>query len=63
MPFGIVLSPISIGAGLNKYVEQAENFNVLDLILTRDIYLPILMFVGLIIISLIIKMKFFDDSN
>ena len=53
----------TIGAGLNSYVEQTENFNILDFILTPEIYLPILMFVCLMIISLIMKKKFFDDKN
>ena len=51
----------TIGAGLNSYVEQSEDFNMLDLILTPEIYSPILMFACLMIISLIIKKKFFDD--
>ena len=37
----------TIGAGLNTYIAKAENFNLLDLILTPDIYFPILMFVSL----------------
>ena len=53
----------TIGAGLNSYVEQSENFNILDFILTPGIYLPILMFACLMIISLIMKKKFFDDKN
>ena len=53
----------TIGAGLNSYVEQTENFNILDFILTPEIYLPILMFACLMIISLIMKKKFFDDKN
>ena len=53
----------TIGAGLNSYVEQTENFNMLDFILTPEIYLPILMFACLMIISLIMKKKFFDDKN
>ena len=51
----------TIGAGLNSYVKQTENFNIVDFILTPKIYLPILMFACLMIISLIIKKKFFDD--
>ena len=43
----------TIGAGLNSYVEQTENFYMLDFILTPEIYLPILMFACLMIISLI----------
>ncbi len=53
----------TIGAGLNKYIEQAENFSIINLILTPEIYIPILMFVGLMILSFIIKKKFFDDTN
>ena len=49
----------TIGAGLNTYIVKSENFSVLALILTPEIYFPILMFAGLIIISLIIKKKFF----
>ncbi len=53
----------TIGAGLNSYVKKTEEFNLLNFILTPDIYSPILMFVCLMIISLIIKKKFFDDQN
>ena len=53
----------TIGAGLNTYVKQASNFSMINLILSKEIYLPILMFVGLIIISLLIKKKFFNDRN
>tara|TARA_B100001093_G_scaffold402454_1_gene390263 strand:- start:2109 stop:2831 length:723 start_codon:yes stop_codon:yes gene_type:complete len=53
----------TIGAGLNSYIEQSENFKMLDFILTPEIYSPILMFACLMIISLIIKKKFFDDKN
>tara|TARA_B100000941_G_scaffold290053_1_gene270938 strand:+ start:19 stop:741 length:723 start_codon:yes stop_codon:yes gene_type:complete len=53
----------TIGAGLNSYVAQAQSFSMVDLILTREIYLPLFAFVSLMIISLIIKKKFFDDKN
>ena len=53
----------TIGAGLNSYVEQAQSFSIVDLILTQEIYLPLLAFVILMIISLVIKRKFFDDQN
>ncbi len=53
----------TIGAGLNSYVEQSDKFNVLDFILTPAIYSPIIMFACLMITSLIIKKKFFDDKN
>ena len=53
----------TIGAGLNTYVEKAQTFNMLDFIFTKEIYLPILMFAGLMITSFLIKKKFFDESN
>ena len=53
----------TIGAGLNTYIAKAENFNFLELILTPDIYFPILLFITLIILSIIIKKRFFIDDN
>ena len=53
----------TIGAGLNSYISQAENFSVLDLILTPEIYIPILMFSALMIFSIILKKKFFNGTN
>ena len=53
----------TIGAGLNSYISQAENFSMFDLILTPEIYIPILMFLVLMIFSLLLKKKFFDDRN
>ena len=50
----------TIGAGLNKYIESSENFNFFELVFTREIYLPILMFIGLMVLSIIIKKKFFN---
>ncbi len=53
----------TIGAGLNSYVEQAQSFSIIDLILTPEIYFPIILFGGLMIISLFVKKKFFDNAN
>ena len=53
----------TIGAGLNIYVEQAQSFSMIDLILTPKIYLPILLFAFLMIISLFLKKKFFEHGN
>ena len=50
----------TIGAGLNEYIEKADSFHFFDLILTQEIYLPILMFVVLMVLSIIIKKKFFN---
>ncbi len=53
----------TIGAGLNSYIEQTDSFSFFELILTPDIYFPILMFIALMILSLIIKKKFFENVN
>ena len=53
----------TIGSGLNSYVAQSEKFNMIDFILSPAIYSPILMFACLMIISFIIKKRFFDDKN
>ena len=53
----------TIGAGLNSYISQADNFSMVEFILTPEIYLPILMFSVLMFLSLIVKKFFFDDTN
>ena len=53
----------TIGAGLNIYVKQASNFSMINFILSKEIYLPILMFLALMALSLLIKKKFFNDRN
>ena len=53
----------TIGSGLNKYVKQSDNFSFIDLILNKEVYLPLTMFVFLILISFIIKKKIFNDKN
>ena len=53
----------TIGAGLNSYVERSEKFSIINFVLSPDIYSPILMFACLMIVSLILKKKFFDDKN
>ena len=53
----------TIGAGLNTYIEQSSNFSFLSLVLTPEIYFPIIMFVVLMALSIAIKKKFFTDVN
>ena len=53
----------TIGAGLNSYIEQAQSFSMIDLILTPEIYFPIILFVALMIISFFIKKNFFENAN
>ena len=49
----------TIGAGLNTYIEQSSNFSFLSLVLTPEIYFPIIMFVVLMALSIAIKKKIF----
>ena len=51
----------TIGTGINQFIKNSENFNFLNLITSKEIYIPILIFFSLIIMSLIIKKKFFND--
>ena len=53
----------TIGAGLNNYISEADNFSMIDFIFTPEIYLPIIMFSILMFFSIIIKKKFFDGTN
>ena len=50
----------TIGAGLNEYIKQAQNFNLINLFLNKEIYMPIIFFILIIIISIIIKKRVFD---
>ena len=49
----------SIGNGLNIFIQKNEVFSLIELIILPEIYYPILMFLGLLILSLFIKKKFF----
>ena len=53
----------SIGSGLNEYIKQSNEFNFINLILNKEIYLPIIFFAVVISISTIIKKKIFDDKS
>ena len=51
----------TIGAGLNEYIKKAENFSFFSLLMSKEIFLPILLFVIIILISITIKKKIFND--
>jgi len=51
----------TIGAGINKFIKEANEFNFINLILSKEIYFPLIIFIILILGSLIIKKKFFND--
>ena len=53
---------VSIGSGLEKIIDQnSEIPRITDIILSADIYLPILGFFGLIILSIVLRKFFFKD--
>ena len=51
----------AIGAGINKFIKEADEFSMLNLIMSKEIYVPILIFVILFVFSLLIKKKIFND--
>ena len=53
----------TIGAGLNQYIKQADNFSFISLLLNKEIYLPIIFFVIIMLISVIIKKRIFNDKK
>jgi len=50
------------GAGLNSYIERADKFSFFEIVLSPEIYFPILMFAVLMIVSFIIKKKYFKND-
>ena len=48
----------TIGSGINKFIKESDNFSFVNLIFSKEIYLPIIMFVVLVLVSLIIKKKY-----
>ena len=53
---------VSIGSGLEKIIEQnLEAPRIIDLIYSPDIYIPMLAFVALIIITIIAKKTFYKN--
>jgi uncharacterized membrane protein YdjX (TVP38/TMEM64 family) len=51
----------TIGAGVNTFIKEADEFSIFNLILSDEIYIPVLIFIGLILSSLVVKKKFFND--
>ena len=49
----------TIGSGINKFIKVADEFNFINLILSREIYFPLIIFIILILGSLIVKKKIF----
>mgnify|MGYP001195092025 CR=1 FL=1 len=51
----------TIGSGLNEYIKQTENFSFVSLLLNKEIYIPIILFVVFMLISAIFKKKIFNN--
>ena len=53
----------TIGSGLNQYIKQTDNFSFINLLLNKEVYLPIILFIFFMLISIVIKKKIFDIRN
>lgn len=53
----------TIGSGINMFIKNSENFSFIRLLSTKEIYLPILMFLIFVMITLFIKKKFFNVKD
>ncbi len=51
----------TIGSGLNEYIKQAENFSFIDLLMNKEIYIPIILFLAFMLVSAIFKKKIFTN--
>ncbi len=51
----------SVGAGINEYIKVSDEFSLLMLIMSEEVYIPLITFVALFLFSLFIKKKFFND--
>ncbi len=53
----------TIGSGLNQYIKLSDNFSFINLLLTKEIYLPIILFLVVMLVSFFIKKKIFSNRN
>ncbi len=51
---------VTIGSGINKFIKQSDSFSLINLIFSKEIYLPVVFFIIFLLISLLIKKKFFN---
>ena len=53
---------VSIGSGLEKVIDQnSEVPGIKDIIFSSDIYVPILAFIGLIIVTIFLRKVFYKN--
>ena len=53
---------VALGAGVEKYIDTNEKLSLLNIILSPDIYLPILGFILMLLVGLVIKKLFFKKN-
>ena len=53
----------TIGSGLNEYIKQADSFSIVNLVLNKEISLPISVFFIILIISAFIKKRVFNNKD
>ena len=53
----------TLGAGLSEYIKQAENFSFINLMMSKEIYIPLIIFIIILFITGLIKRKIFDVKN
>ena len=53
---------VALGAGIEKYIDTNEKLSLVNVILSPDIYLPILGFILMLLIGLVIKKIFFKKN-
>ncbi len=51
----------TIGAGVNTFIRESDEFSIFNLIFSEEIYIPVIVFIGLILTSLLVKKKYFND--
>ena len=54
---------VALGAGIEKYIDTNEKLSLVNVILSPDIYLPILGFIFMLLVGLIIKKLFFKKTK
>ena len=53
---------VSLGSGLEKIIDQnSEVPSIIDIVLLPDIYIPILAFFGLVLITIILRKLFYNN--
>ncbi|MDA9092084.1 VTT domain-containing protein [Pelagibacteraceae bacterium] len=54
---------VSVGSGLNNFIKESDSFSLMSLIASKEIYIPIIIFIIFIIISGLIKKLFFNVAS